>query len=63
MNITLNATTIMSPPMTPPAIAGALDLREDVEGVGDAECEDGVEDGMVECSDVGVGVATINSGL
>jgi hypothetical protein len=51
--------------MTPPAIAGAFDFREDVDGVGDVECGDGVEEAVMEggAVEVKVGDATINSGL
>ena len=57
MNATPNAMAMAIPPMTPPAIAGAFDLREDGEGVDDAEWAS-VEDGASD-----VGVETINSGL
>ena len=60
-----NTTAMTSPPMTPPAIAGAFDLREDTEGVGDAECEGGVGEGDAGEGDAGDGggVATTSSGL
>jgi hypothetical protein len=60
INTTPNAMTMAIPPMMPPAIAGAFDLRGDVEEVDNAEWEgttveaEGVSD---------VGVETINSGL
>jgi len=63
MNVTLNATAMTSAPMTPPAMAGALDFREGVDGVGETECEDaeGVCDAEYD-DGVDVGVL-INSGL
>jgi hypothetical protein len=66
MKITEKTTARIIPPVTPPAMAGVLDLREDVEGGDDAEGEDGVGEARVEeimGEGVGVGVATINSGL
>ena len=52
INTTPNVMAMAIPPIMPPAIAGTFDLREDGEGVDDAE--DGAS---------GVEVETINSGL
>ena len=54
-------TATISPPTTPPAIAGVFDLRKDVKGLGDAEWEVEVEGGGG--VGVDVGIAAINSGL
>ena len=59
-NTTPNTTATISPPTTPPAIAGVFDLREDVEGLDDAELEWVEGGGGV---GVDVGIAAINSGL
>jgi hypothetical protein len=44
--MTPNATATAIPPMTPPAIAGAFDLREDAED--DAEWEDRAVEASIE---------------
>jgi hypothetical protein len=54
--ITAETTTRMIPPMTPPAMAGVVDLREDGEAEARVEVGEGREG-------VGVGVATSISGL
>ena len=57
INTTPNAMAMATPPMIPPTMAGAFDLREDTEGVDEVvgtSVEDGVSDVLV---------ATINSGL
>jgi hypothetical protein len=63
-------TARMMPPVIPPAMAGVLDLYEDLEGVDGVGSEDGVVDARIEEGEsgeggegVGVGVATTNSGL
>ena len=54
MNTTPNAMAMAIPPMTPPAMAGAFDLREGGDDAEWANVEEGVSD---------VGDETINSGL
>ena len=60
IHTTPNAMTMAIPPITPPTMAGVFDLREDAEGVGDADkvVRTSVEDGVSD-----VRVETINSGL
>jgi hypothetical protein len=61
MKITEKTTARMIPPMTPPAMAGVLDLCEGVEG-GDDVAEARV-DVIMGGEGVGAGVATSKSGL
>jgi len=61
--MTPNAMVMVIPPITPPAIAGAFDLRDDGEEVNDAEWEnDVVEAGVEEGAGI-VGIGTISSGV
>jgi hypothetical protein len=61
ISMTPNAMATAIPPMTPPAIAGPFDLREDAED--DAEWEDNAVEASVEEGEGDVGVETTKSGL
>jgi hypothetical protein len=62
-NRTPTATATAIPPTTPPTTAGTFDLREDIDGVGEAEWEAVGEGAIEDEGGVDVGVAMTNSGL